>query len=206
MIVTCTGCQARYRLDASRVPSRRIRVRCPDCESVFDLDGTRRPDVTPQDATPTSPPRPAPPRAADEGLVLEPASAAATVDPGIPETPADPTPQVAAKPRAPQAPEAAPSPQADTAVAVADPPRPARRRRRDKAEMLARALVSDILVYNRDARDQAVAEGNLLEVLGPEIKKSWELYKEKVGAEAASSTTYFKDALNEILADGQRVF
>lgn len=200
MIVTCTGCQARYRLDASRVPPRRIRVRCPECETVFELDGTQRPDAMPQDATPAPPPAPAPPQAPDEGLVLEPASAAATVDPGIPEAPASPSPQ------AMPASGAAPSPQADTTVAVADPPRPARRRRRDKAEMLARALVSDILVYNREARDQAVAEGKLLEVLGPEIKKSWELYKEKVGAEAASSTTYFKDALNEILADGQSVF
>ncbi len=72
--------------------------------------------------------------------------------------------------------------------------------------MLARALVSDILVYNREARDRALTDGNLLEALGPEIKKSWELYKEKVGAEAASGTTHFKDALNEILAEGQAIF
>jgi hypothetical protein len=43
-------------------------------------------------------------------------------------------------------------------------------------------------------------------VLGEEIKKSWELYKEKVGADVANSTNYFKEALNEILADGQEVF
>ena len=72
--------------------------------------------------------------------------------------------------------------------------------------MLARALVSDILVYNRDARDKALADGNLLKALGPEIKKSWELYKEKVGAEAATGTNHFKDALNEILAEGQSIF
>ncbi|MEZ4388443.1 MAG: hypothetical protein R3D98_12900 [Candidatus Krumholzibacteriia bacterium] len=71
--------------------------------------------------------------------------------------------------------------------------------------MLARALVSDILVYNREARDQALADGNLLEALGPEIKKSWELYKRR-GAEAASGTTHFKDALNEILGEGQAIF
>ena len=38
MITTCTVCQTRYRLDATRVPPRRIRVRCPDCGGVFDLD------------------------------------------------------------------------------------------------------------------------------------------------------------------------
>jgi hypothetical protein len=42
--------------------------------------------------------------------------------------------------------------------------------------------------------------------LGDEIKKSWELYKQKVGPELAGSTNYFKEALNEILADGQSLF
>jgi len=96
---------------------------------------------------------------------------------------------------------------AQSAVAVADAPKAAGgRRNRDKPRMLARALVSDILVYNRDARDKAVAEGNLLEALGPEIKKSWELYKEKVGEDVANNTTYFREALNEILAGGEKVF
>lgn len=75
-----------------------------------------------------------------------------------------------------------------------------------KARRLARALVSDILVYNREKRDQALADGTLVQALGQEIKKSWELYKERVTPEVASSTNYFKEALNEILADGQKIF
>ncbi|UCH84048.1 MAG: zinc-ribbon domain-containing protein [Candidatus Latescibacterota bacterium] len=75
-----------------------------------------------------------------------------------------------------------------------------------RARRLARVLVSDILCYNQDKRDQALLDGNLMTVLGDEIKKSWELYKEKVGPELANSTNYFKEALNEILADGQKVF
>ncbi len=76
----------------------------------------------------------------------------------------------------------------------------------DRARRLARVLVSDILCYNRDRRDEALRNGTLMEVLGEEIRKSWELYKEKVGPEIAGSTDYFKEALNEILADGQDVF
>ena len=76
----------------------------------------------------------------------------------------------------------------------------------DRARRLARVLVSDILCYNQDKRDQALVDGNLMTALGDEIKKSWELYKEKVGPEVAKSTDYFKEALNEILADGQKVF
>ena len=91
-----------------------------------------------------------------------------------------------------------------------DEPAPApstsRRRRRSKEEMLARALVSDIKVYNRELYDTAKAEGNMLEALGAEIKKSWELYKNKVTPEVANSTDHFRDALNEILAEGEKVF
>lgn len=72
--------------------------------------------------------------------------------------------------------------------------------------MLARALVSDILVYNREQRDAAIAEGNLVEAMGPEIKKSWELYKEKVTPEVANTNDYFREALNDILAEGNKVF
>ena len=72
--------------------------------------------------------------------------------------------------------------------------------------MYARALVSDILVYNREKRDQALKEGNLVEALGAEIKKSWELYKEKVTPEVANSTDHFKKALNDILAEGKELF
>ena len=72
--------------------------------------------------------------------------------------------------------------------------------------MLARALVSDIMVYNRDLYDRAKAEGNLLEALSAEIKKSWELYKDKVTPEVANSSNHFRDALNEILADGENIF
>jgi hypothetical protein len=71
---------------------------------------------------------------------------------------------------------------------------------------LARVLVSDILWYNRERRDAALRDGTLMTSLGEEIKKSWELYKDKVGPETAHSTNYFKEALNEILADGQQVF
>jgi len=104
-------------------------------------------------------------------------------------------------------PVAVPASEPATEVAVMDPPAErSTRRRRSKEEMLARALVSDIMVYNRDLYDRSKAEGNLLEALGAEIKKSWELYKEKVTPEVANSTNHFRDALNEILADGENLF
>lgn len=76
----------------------------------------------------------------------------------------------------------------------------------ERARRLARALVSDILVYNQEQRDRALGEGNLASALGAEVNKAWELYKGKVEPQVLRTTSYFKDALNEILADGQKVF
>jgi predicted Zn finger-like uncharacterized protein len=41
MITTCTECQARYQLDAEKIPPRVIKVRCPSCGGVFSLDGSQ---------------------------------------------------------------------------------------------------------------------------------------------------------------------
>jgi predicted Zn finger-like uncharacterized protein len=75
-----------------------------------------------------------------------------------------------------------------------------------KARRLARALISDMIVYQPDKRQRALQDGNLAEVFEEEIKKSWEEYVEQVGHELANSTSYFTDALNDLLADGENVF
>jgi hypothetical protein len=75
-----------------------------------------------------------------------------------------------------------------------------------KARRLARALVSDMIVYQPEKRQRALSAGNLKEAFGEEIQKSWEEYVEQVGGEMAESTSYWRDALNEILAGGQPIF
>jgi hypothetical protein len=75
-----------------------------------------------------------------------------------------------------------------------------------RARRLARALVSDLVVYHPEKRQRGLAEGNLKELFAEEIRKSWEEYAEQVGEELASTTPYFTDALNEILAEGQPLF
>jgi hypothetical protein len=70
---------------------------------------------------------------------------------------------------------------------------------------LARALVSDILFYNRKKRDQALEEDKILAYLGKEIARSWEIYKERVGIATAVETDHFKEAVNEILAEGKKI-
>jgi predicted Zn finger-like uncharacterized protein len=76
----------------------------------------------------------------------------------------------------------------------------------EKAKRLARVLVSDIILYNPDRHHQAMESGRVKEEFEEEIQKSWDEYVEQVGDEVANSTTFFTDALNEILAKGEEVF
>jgi hypothetical protein len=46
----------------------------------------------------------------------------------------------------------------------------------------------------------------LRDVFREEIKKSYEEYVDQVGRDFAESTTHFQDALNDILAGGQKIF
>jgi precorrin-2 methylase len=75
-----------------------------------------------------------------------------------------------------------------------------------KARRLARALVSDIVVYHPERRERSMAAGSLRQEFREEIQKSWEEYAAQVGEALAKKTPHFRDALNEILAGGQRVF
>ncbi|NIP59634.1 MAG: hypothetical protein GWM92_02260 [Gemmatimonadetes bacterium] len=76
----------------------------------------------------------------------------------------------------------------------------------EKAKRLARVLVSDMISYNPDLHRQALARGSLKEDFEEEIEKSWEEYVEQVGEDLAKSTPYWRDALNQFLAEGEEVF
>ena len=167
-------------------------------------------------AVPAGAPRAAAPPAAS---APEAAGAAAGAAGARPAAPAAPTP--AAPPPAPPSP--APAPPIRTAVPPAVPAphaapaaRPATGQRpvnpflsQDpalKARRLARALISDMVVYHPAKRQEGLRDGNLKELFDEEIKKSWEEYADQVGKDVADTTPYFREALNEILAGGRQVF
>lgn len=208
MIIQCQSCASKYFLPEEKVPVNPLKVRCPKCCAVFMLTSARE-RVAVAAESPAALRRTRPP----EPAVMEapaPPVAPVEVEPPVARIPRAPVAQAPVTESAPaasvepvQAPEASPAP-----APAAEPARSSRggKSAEDRAKRLARVLVSDILWYNRDRRDAALRDGTLMTSLGEEIKKSWELYKEKVGPEAAHSTNYFKEALNEILADGQQVF
>lgn len=75
-----------------------------------------------------------------------------------------------------------------------------------KARRLARALVSDMVAYHPQRREEGARAGTLKQLFREEIKKSYEEYVEQVGREFAESTAHFQEALNDILAGGKRIF
>jgi hypothetical protein len=75
-----------------------------------------------------------------------------------------------------------------------------------KAKRLARALVSDMIAYHPQKREEGIRTGTLKQIFREEIKKSYEEYVDQVGKEFAETTSHFQDALNEVLAGGKKVF
>jgi hypothetical protein len=122
-------------------------------------------------------------------------------------------PQVAA----PARPAAAPAPAAPVGAGASTPgKRPTGPLRpvnpfmvqdpKQKARRLARALISDMLVYHPEKRQQGIRDGTLPQLFKDEIQKSWQEYVEQVGVEMAQNTPFWTEALNEILAGGKKLF
>ena len=77
---------------------------------------------------------------------------------------------------------------------------------KQKARRLARALISDMLVYHPEKRQQGIRNGTLPQLFKDEIQKSWLEYVEQVGKDMADTTPFWTEALNDILAGGSKVF
>lgn len=133
-----------------------------------------------------------------------PAPASQPARPAAPYRPMAQPPAVARPAGMPSRPAAAPPPQEPA------PRRPVNpflsQDPSQKARRLARALISDMVVYHPAKRREGLRDGNLKTLFDEEIKKSWEEYVDQVGKDIAEGTAHFKDALNEILADGRQIF
>ena len=192
MNIACPECSTIYRVDPDRVPEGGTAARCRECGTVVRVDPS------------------AGPAGAGEFVTAERVELGApdtTEDAVEPETGEDapPEPEPSESTGGTEAPEDAtgadaPAPGGGAAPAFG-PQDPETRARR-----LARALVSDIKVYHPEKWEESAEQGTLRSDFREEILKSWEEYVEQVGEEMAKKTPYFRDALNEILAQGDRVF
>ena len=203
MNVSCPKCQTVFRIDPSKVPPRGVRARCSECAGVFFVGPEAALEAPATVPLPSRPPAaaPAPPAFTPPGpvpkvrfspSVAAPPAARPAVSPQVAAVPAAPRPAppvpVPATPAMPVAVPAAPVPAAPVSGArrpvnpflAQDPATKARR--------LARALISDLVVYHPAKRADGLRDGTLKLLFEDEIRKCWEEYTEQVGLDMATST------------------
>jgi predicted Zn finger-like uncharacterized protein len=138
----------------------------------------------------------------------------APVAPAVPPAPVAPPVLVAPEP-APVAPAVPPAPapvaQLEVEPAIADPVEvappasapasvsaPAEQESDPEivaAERLARIVVSDIVLYNSEKFDQGVQNGNVVELLGSELKEGRSLFETRVDAKVREGRNFLADEL-----------
>jgi len=226
--VHCSGCSAAFPIDSAKVPFPGVYAECSDCSTVFlvrtpeeeslghsaepayqapsgvvesdsahlsnEISAPAAPDAAPLDVA-VAEPQPLEVQAPDP--VIEP-------EPVVVE---EPEPVLDPAPIEVQEAEAVLDPEPAAAPAPAPSASPfGRRDPNERARRLARVLVSDMIAYYPDRHRQSLQAGTLAKDFEEEIEKSWSEYVDQVGKDMADSTTYFKDALNDVLAEGREVF
>lgn len=68
-----------------------------------------------------------------------------------------------------------------------------------KATRLARAIASDISLYNEQKIVKGIEQDNLFDVLKDELDEGRELYRSRVSAEIFKSTNFFDRAVVDIV-------
>lgn len=117
--------------------------------------------------------------------------------PPSPEAPAE-----APKPATPPAPE----PQKPTEPPLPPGLSPEDKKWHERARRLAKALASDLILYNQDKVEKGLREGTLVQLLGSEIRRSWDYYCQQIPKHIVESTEYFKEQLNKIVGKGKEIF
>jgi len=215
MVVQCPLCLGRYRVvDESKVPPEGIGIKCPNCANIFTIYRI----ATDIQLVPVEEPYSGPPHdvaTSYESTARPEPSAATQVEPppAATEPAFEPQPETFEPKPPPEMAETATGVIPGAAEAVVPPTvgveaefAPKERKKHEKAKRLARVLVKDILLYHGDKVEEGLRNGNLVDMVGDEIKKSWQYYKSEMSDDIVDSTNYFKDALNSILAKGEKIF
>ncbi len=232
--VTCPSCSSAFPVDPAKIPEGGVNARCTQCSDVFRVEKPADPapepvvelpevtqveeapvameeapeapvaEPTPEPAVTSDPFEQVAPfeEAASDPVEASPVEEPAVAEPVVEVTPPSVEPVVEVPPPAAED-EAAPAVDTSTpgfAFGKRDPS--------DKAKRLARVLVSDMIMYNAERHQSALAGGTLVQDFEEEIDKSWKEFIDQVGEEMAGGDgrQYWTEALNDILAKGEQVF
>lgn len=67
------------------------------------------------------------------------------------------------------------------------------------AVRLARAIISDIALYNKEKIQEGIRNDNLFELLEKELKEGLDLYLSRVDPELARTTNFYNTAIVDVL-------
>jgi hypothetical protein len=69
----------------------------------------------------------------------------------------------------------------------------------ERARRLARTILSDIALYNREQIKSGIENDNLFDILAEELERGRKLYNSRVSPEILESTNYFNQAIVDVL-------
>ncbi len=229
MIVECQYCHAKYNVDETKIPAAGVKVRCHKCNNIIVI---KRP--APEPRIPETPSAPGPggkqetsaPQVEKKPAVESRAEVSRPEEPPEPRLPEEPFPEAPSEAvKTKQTPVKTPAeekieithgpppPEADSPAA---PPKPQPfsesqmseedKKWHNRARRLAKALASDLVLYNKDKVERGLRDGTIGQLLGAEIRRSWEYYCQQIPRHIVESTDYFREQLNKIVGRGEEIF
>uniref|UniRef100_A0A7C6AFL9 Zinc finger/thioredoxin putative domain-containing protein n=1 Tax=candidate division WOR-3 bacterium TaxID=2052148 RepID=A0A7C6AFL9_UNCW3 len=217
MIVECSSCHSKYNVDESKIPATGVKVKCPKCQNVILIKKEIPKPIpeTPRVDFPPPPPKVEPPPAPKvEPPVppeVEPPPTTKIETPkqvSVPEPPVSPPPETKIpEPPVVKSPDTS---QVEVVSKPMPPPQPEMseedKKWHERARRLAKALASDLVLYNQEKVEQGLRDGTLVQLLGAEIKRSWEYYCQQIPKHIVENSDYFREQLNKIVGKGKEIF
>ena len=192
MIVECSHCHTKYNIDERKIPENGVRVRCKKCGDVMYIKRLAPPVEEKEPAVHTEE---APPAAPDQ------------TGTGTPPPPAVEKPPSLVVPEKAESERKAVEESVERKAHLSEEHMSEEDKKwHARARRLAKALASDLVLYNKARVEQGLREGNIAQILGPEIRRSWEYYCQQIPKHIVEGTDYFKEQLNTIVGRGKKIF
>jgi len=191
MIVECDHCHTKYNIDEGKIPSTGVKVRCKKCSKVIYIK--KSPPPTEEKISDL---------VSDESAAPKPGAEGGTPPPPVVEKPPS-----LVLPKHAETERKAIEESVERKVHISEEELSEEDKKwHARARRLAKALASDLVLYNKARVEQGLRDGTIAQLLGPEIRRSWEYYCQQIPKHIVENSDYFKEQLNTIVGRGKKIF